>query len=61
MIAIVTAFGDVKSDVRDLDTRGDEQQKEIADLRLSTADNHRLLMDLNAKVEVLLERTKPRP
>ena len=46
------AFGNVKSDVRDLDTRVDEHEKSLADIRTSIADTHRLLMDLNAKVEV---------
>ena len=59
LVAVVMAFGNVKSDARDLSTRVDQQEREIDQLRLSAADSHRLLMDLNARIEVLLERTKP--
>jgi hypothetical protein len=58
-VIMAMAFAAVKSDVRDVSTRVEQNTRDIIELKLSQAETRQLLVNLNAKAEVLLERTDP--
>ena len=56
LFAIVTAWSDLKSDSRNMRTIVDEHTTALAKRDAADAETMRMLISLNAKVEVLLSR-----
>ena len=59
-VAGLLAFANLKSDVRNVETVNEQQDKAISELKTDRADDRKLLVDMNGKIEVLLDRTKPK-
>lgn len=60
VVTLTLCYASLKSDIRNAATVSHQQDKRIEQLETNRDSDRKLLMEMNGKIEVLLERTKPR-